>query len=323
MSDPLDLVRDLAPGGEHRPELVERVRTDLMATIDGTTPAGGPLAEPTPIGWRRRRWLVPATAALVLTTAAAAWAVNRPISESTALECRHTGGSAIIDAVTGDPVLDCSNEWWRANGTEPPAMVAYDNGSGGVTVLLATDTAPEGYSELKPGRSLDPSLIHLEAALDDVAGGLSSGCYDETTARDITRNDLDRFGFANWTITVDEARRPDGESLCAYFILDPTMQQVELIGMTASAPGANPFQPYAKELAEELEATCLSLDTAASLARALAVETRVTIDGTSIEFTEQAGMLVINEVEDPAADCALSTVNVGGQVVVTLRGPRS
>ena len=321
MSDPLDLVRDLAPTGEHRPELVERVRNDLMATINDTTPRTNPRSAPTPTGRRvRRGWLVPAAAALVLTTAAAAWALTRTSADSTTLACP---GNSIIDSVTGDPITDCSNEWRRSNGTEPPAMVAYDNGNGGVSVLLATDAVPESFDELEPGPFQNTSLIQLEASLDDAGGGLSAGCYDEQAARDIARNALDGLGLSNWTITVDETRRPDGDSLCAYFDIDPIMEHVELFGITGSTPAANPYETYATVLADQLDETCLNLSEATSVARSLAAETVIMIDGTRIDLTEQAGVLVLNEVDDPAAACTHSAVNVGGRVEVTLRGPSS
>lgn len=321
MSDPLDLVRDLAPAGEHRPELVERVRNDLMATINDTTPRSNERSAPAPSGRRvRRRWLIPAAAVLVLTTAAAAWALARTSKDSTTVACP---GNSIINAVTGDPITDCANEWRRSNGTQPPAMVAYDNGNGGVTVLLAADSAPDGHTELDPGPFQNTSLIQLQASLDDAGSGLSADCYDEQAARDIARNALDQLGLANWTITVDESRRPDGASLCAYFVIDPAMEHVELFGIETSTPQANPYEPYATALAEQLDATCLHLGEAASLARSLAARTVIEIDGTRIDLAEQAEVLVVHEVEDPAAACTSSAVNVGGRVEVTLRGPNS
>ena len=321
MSDPLDLVRELAPAAEHQPELIERVRNDLMATINETAPHhNSPPANP-PKGRRvRRRWMIPAAAAIVLTTAAAAWALTRTSADSTTLQCPD---NAIIDAVTGDPVTDCSNEWRRSNGTEPPDMVAYDNGNGGVTVLAATQSVPEGFVELEPGPFQNTDLIQLEAALDDAGSGLASSCYDEPTAHDIARHELDRLGLASWTVAVDETRPPDGDSRCAYFVVDPSIQQVQLIGIEQATPGSNPYQPYAAALADQLEATCMTLDEAGLLARSLAAETTIVIDGTRIDFTEQAGVLIVHDVDDPTADCTRSIVNVGGRVEVTLRGPTS
>lgn len=321
MSDPLDLVRALAPTTEHQPDLIERVRNELMATINETAPPSDSPSAPRPVNRRApRRWLIPAAAALVLSTTAAAWALARTSADSTTLECP---GNSIIDAVTGDPVTDCSNEWRRSMGTEPPAMVAYDNGNGGVTVLLANDPAPDRYTELEPGPFQRTEFIQLEAALDDAGRGLSSGCYDDDTGREIARRELDRLGLMTWTITIDDLRPPDGQSRCAYHVVDPLTQQVQLIGVEGSTFGSNPYEPYAAALADQLEATCMTVDAASSLARSLAAETAIVIDGTRIDFTEQAGALVVHQLEDPSADCTSSVVNVGGRVEVTLRGPAS
>ncbi len=188
---------------------------------------------------------------------------------------------------------------------------------------MATQSAPGGFIELEPGPFQNTGLIQLEAALDDAGNGLASSCYDETTAHDIARQELDRLGLANWAVVVDETRPPDGDSRCAYFIVDPSIQQVQLIGIEQATHGSNPYQPYAAALADQLEATCMTLDAAGSLARSLAAETTVMIEGTRIGLTEQAGVLIVHEVDDPTADCTRSIVNVGGRVEVTLRGPTS
>jgi hypothetical protein len=312
MSDPLDTVRDLAPPVGAQPELLERVRKDLMATI--TQPPQSDAAS-TPRR-TRRRWAIPIAAAAVLLVAAAGWAILDS-SDSTGLQCP---GNAFIDAKTGDPVLDCSNEWRHYNETEPPPMVAYDNGRGGVAVLLESDAVPDGYTALDPGPFQDAALIELEAALGDVGTGLESECYDDVEATRITRRELDRLGLAHWTVTVDDDRRPDGTTTCATFIPDAQLQQVQLIGL----PGVNapdPFTDYAAALNEELSASCVGLDEAADLARTLAASTEIVVNGTRIDFTEEASVLFIHIVEDPDAACTRANVNVGGRVEVTLRGP--
>lgn len=313
MSDPLDIVQDLAPPVGTKPELLERVRKDLMKTItQPSRPDAGSVLRRT-----RRRWAAPIAAALLLATAAAGWALLRDISDSTELQCP---GNVIIDSVTGDPVLDCSNEWRRSNETEPPPMIAYDNGRGGVVVLPEGDSMPDGYTALDPGPFQNAALIELEATLGNVGTGLESGCYDDVAATRIAQGELDRLELAQWTITVDEDRRPDGYSTCAYFIVDAALQQVQLIGLPGvTAP--DPYSAYAAALDEQLDAACIGLEEAADLARTLAASTEIVVDGTRIEFTEEAGVLFIHIVEDPDAACARADVNVGGRVEVTLRGP--
>lgn len=311
MSDPLDIVRNLAPQVGAQPELVARVRKDFMATITQSPEAASPKR-------RRRRWAIPIAAAALLSTAATAWAVMHDSSDSTALQCP---GNAIIDAVTGDPVLDCSNEWRRYNETEPPPMVAYDNGRGGVSVLVEGEPVPDGYTPIEPGPFQNAALIELEAALNDVGTGLESGCYDDVAATEITQRELDRLELAGWTVAVDDDRRPDGSSSCAYPIVDAALQQVRLIGLHDESNAPDPYSAYSAALNEQLDAGCVGLEDAADLARRLAADTEIVVDGTHIDFTEEAGVLFIHVVEDPDASCTRADVNVGGRVEVTLRGP--
>lgn len=153
MSDPLDVVRDLAPPVDTEAELLERVRNDLMAAIDSSGLTKSPDST-----HRQRRWVALIAAAVALTTATTTWAVTRNSSNSTTVECP----TGIYAAVTGDPVLDCSNNWRRDNNSEPPAMAAYVNSRAGVVVLLATDTTPNGYAPLQPGVFQNTVLIELK-----------------------------------------------------------------------------------------------------------------------------------------------------------------
>ena len=76
---------------------------------------------------------------------------------------------------------DCALQWQRDLGTIPPPLLAYDNGSGGVTVLPRDIKPPAGYERL-PGRSQDVALIQLQQSLDDYVNGLNSRCLDSTAA---------------------------------------------------------------------------------------------------------------------------------------------
>lgn len=319
MSDPLDELRNLAPTVDGQPELLEHVRNDLMTIIERETRSKS--GHPDGLQPRRakRRWTIPIAAALVATTAAAAYAFTVSSSDSTAVECP----TGIYDAVTGDPVADCSNEWRRANNSEPPAMTAYDNGSGGVTVLLADDPIPDEYTVLEPGPFQNSSLIELEASLDDYGTGLSSGCFDEPAARQIIQPDLDRLGLTGWTITVDTSRPANGTELCAAAIVFPEEQQVQIIGLSNEAASSDPYTRFAATLSEQLATECVGMDEAVSLTRALAESTDIRINGANIELTEEAGVLAINAAEDSTATCTRADVNVGGRVEVTLRGPNN
>jgi len=319
MSDPLDAIRNIAPPAERHPELLERVRNDLMSTIsppraEHGAPFDGTLSSPRV----KRRWAIPLAAAVVLTTAASAWAITQYSSDSTAVQCP---GNSIIDAVTGDPVADCTNHWRRFNDTDPPAMIAYDNGNGSITVLDAGDPLPDGYMALELGPAQNTTLIELEAALDDTGEGLSAACYNDSDGHHIARSELDRLGLASWNVTTETAA--DGRVTCAYFYLDPAQQDVVLIALeTEMTTGQDdPYVRFGQQLTNKLEADCLDIAQAADLTRSLAAGTDVVIDGSTIDFTEQAGVLIIHSIDDPTASCTRSDVNVGGALEVTLRGP--
>lgn len=322
MSDPLDELRSFAPPVDDQPELLEDVRNNLMNLIERDAPTTP--AHPDELHPRRtkRRWVVPIAAALVATTAAATFALTRSSSDSTTLQCP-TGiddAISVVDAVTGDPVVDCSNVWRRDHNSEPPAMKAYDNGSGGVTVRLAPDPAPKGDTALDSGSYQNTDLIELESSLDDVGSGLPSGCYDEPAARKISQRELDRLGLSEWAVTVDQKRRPDGASRCAYFVTEPEKKEVQLIGMGSAADGQHPWAPFALQLNTQLATKCVGIDEAAALARTLADNTVVNSGGVDVDL---ANATEINTVEDPTAKCTRANVNVGGMLVVTLRGPKA
>lgn len=189
---------------------------------------------------------------------------------------------------------------------------------------------PAAFTAVPRGIIQDPLVIELQEALEDTGRGLYSECFTAADARTKVRGELDRLGLAEWTVVVDESRRPDGADLCALGWLKPGSKQVELIGMpsrdlgfdTTHPSSQDPFTPYAASLAEELEQRCLTLEEAAEVARELAADTEVVVDGQVIEFREDYN-LGITTVEDATASCTRSTVEVGGSIAVTLRGPSS
>jgi RNA polymerase sigma factor (sigma-70 family) len=232
-------------------------------------------------------------------------------------------GRNYIRAVSGDPVADCASLWHRVIDNDPPPMTAYDNGRGGVSVLLASEPVPAGYTPLQPGPFQDTSIIELQETLEDIGSGLGSACFDEEAARDLTQRQLDRLGLVEWIITVDETRVPDGDLLCANPAVEGEFSQVVLFGTENWFQGApsDPYYGYAASLQDELAARCLPLEQATDLARALAAETRIVVDGAAIAMTQEPWAPILNQAEDPDADCTRATITVGGFVFVSLRGP--
>lgn len=260
-----------------------------------------------------RRSLVLAATLGSLSIAAIAGAVVLSSSSSTSVGC-HTpaGGVSFADAVTGDPVVDCARIWEQETGTQAPPLAAYDNGQGGIEVLPEEEAAPDGWTELDAGTVQDPVLIELEAALDDVADGLTAACHDLRGAREVAAAELARLGLDTWSV-VSERGEADGTDTCTYFYLDAAAQRVVLIPLDGPpAPEDAPYTILARDLAGLLSDDCLSIGEAAAAARRSADDVGL-----------QAPGLVIYEVVDEAAPCTRADVNVGGRVEVTLRGPSS
>lgn len=306
MNDPLTAVKLLAPPGEAHPEILDRVRTDLSALI---------ASSPGSLRRRRRtRLTVALAAAAVLTMATVALALSFDSSRTTSIRCP---GERIIDAVSGDPVLDCREAWRQQEGSEPPAMVAYDNGFGGIDVLVAGEVPPEGYTPLAPGTVQDPAVLELRSALDDVGDGLESGCFDAEAAARIAQEELTRLELDTWTVEFDRTRLPNGVTSCATALVDAQEEQVVIIGL--GGPADDPWRPFADGLRRGLEDRCMGLDEAAGFARDLIGKVDIVVDGQPLDY--DPADLVVHQIEDPDATCTRADIEIGGNVVVTLRGP--
>jgi len=249
---------------------------------------------------RRRRPLVLAVALVVAAaTAATAWAIfGSSARETTSIECVIGGTDTIIPATSGDPAADCALQWQRDLGTTPPPLLAYDNGSGGVTVLPRSQTPPAAYKRL-PGRSQDVALIQLQQSLDDYINGLNSRCLGSSAATSLAQAKLAQFGFTGWTVTV----RNEGSCTNAD-IVDPASQTVTLISTGAASGGETAFQKLADRL-RPLAQQCQSLQAAVASVRGAAKG--LTYD--------------LNTVTDDSLRCASIYETVGGTIFVTVRGP--
>lgn len=320
MIDPVDMVRQVAPPVEAPPELLERVRNDLMTTINRSEHA-----ETKRPSRRRRRWAVPIAAMAVIATAAAGWAAAwRDSPTSIAIECpagpnAKPGDIALMNAVTGDPVVDCADSWRRTYRTDPPPMTAYVDGGGNVRVLLDSEPVPDGYVAREPGQHQDTTLIELHQALDDVATGLWSRCHDEPGARVVTQRVLADLGLTDWTVTVDDDRPPTGLTDCAYVIVRPDQHQVQLFagGTGGGTAVAKEYSDFAVELHDRLSSACLGLDAAADLTRSLAATTEVV----GVGPIDSLPSFALYTIDDPSAACTRVNVTFTSRPEVMLRGP--
>lgn len=259
---------------------------------------------------RRTFVLVAVLASLSLATVG--WAVSNFLAPTTSSVACHLpdGGVSVIDPVTGDPVADCAAHWTRETGEQPPELVAYDNGSGGIEVVPAGTEPSEGWAALEPGVTQDLAVVELEAALADHVTGLPSKCHLADEARQLVDRELGRVGLAGWSVVVERGQA-DGTDTCTYFVMDAQQQTIALIPIDGLvAPDGAPAERFADELDRAFDDDCMTLEQAARRVREVAAEQDI----------DPAG-LMINEVNDEAASCARVDLRVGGRFDVTIRGP--
>jgi hypothetical protein len=260
---------------------------------------------------RRRRRLVLAFAALGLLAiaTAATWAALRPgaARETTSVECVIKGVDTIIPSSSGDPVADCKTEWQREEGTAAPALRAYDNTLGGVTVLPSSETPPSGWKALQ---SQDVALIELQASLDDAIAGLNAGCLDGAAATTLTERKLAEFGFVGWSVALRSAGAGSDSCYDGEYI-DPSSSTVTLIPIGDPATADSTVKSLADEL-RPITQSCESLSAAESDARAAS-------DG--LGLSESARTYELNATTDNSLHCTSIYLTVGGTIFLTLRGP--
>lgn len=261
---------------------------------------------------RQRRLPVLIAAAVVLSGAAVAWAFLASSARDTvAVQCLIQGSDAIIPAASGDPVADCAAQWQRDTGQAAPALVAYDNGHGGVTVLPAAEAPPAGFTRLPAGASQNVAMVEMQQWLDDYVGGLNSDCFDAGAAAQMTQQELTRLGMTGWTVQPPPSS--DLGSCVDTGILDAPSSTVALRAMSGPVPAGSVMARLAAKL-RPIARDCLPLDAAAQQVRSAAGELGLSEDDHGYELTE---------VPDAAARCTSISENVGGTIFLVLRGPSS
>jgi hypothetical protein len=250
---------------------------------------------------RRRRRLVRAVAivALAAIATAATWVVldTGPARETTSVQCLIGGNDAIIPATTGDPAQDCAADYKREFGTAAPALVAYDNGRGGVTVIPRSHKPEAGWKRLVSGQDVD--LIQLQDSLDDYVNGLNSRCLDTAAATALAKAKLAEFGFTGWTVGV----RNRGSCTNGDYV-DPASETVTLIAGDVTTGHETAVRKLADRL-RPVTRECQSLPGAVASVRSAA-------EGVTYN---------LNAVQDNSLRCAAIYETVGGTIFLTVRGP--
>jgi hypothetical protein len=325
---PIDSLRRLAPVSDADAAALFGTagREELLAEV--TRLPFGRGAEPRRVAPRRRRLVLALAAfAVVAVATAATWVVlsNGPARETTSVECVIKGVDTIIPSTSGDPAQDCAVEWKRELGQAAPPLLAYDNGHGGVTVLMRSATPPAGFKRLVAGQDAD--LIQLQNSLDDFVNGLNSSCLGNPGATTLTESKLARFGFTGWIVSSRGASSPgtappaqagtrtaptvksDGNICWNGDIVDPSTQSVTLIASSDQNGGtptslADKLRPIARQ--------CQSLPDAVASVRNAA---------NGLGLSESAKTYELNTATDNSMRCASIYETVGGTIFLTVRGP--
>jgi len=248
---------------------------------------------------RRRLVLAVAIVALAAIATAATWVAldTGPARETTSVQCLIGNNDAIIPSTTGDPAQDCAADYRREFDTAAPALVAYDNGRGGVTVIPRSQKPEAGWKRLVSGQDVD--LIQLQDSLDDYVNGLNSSCLDTAAATALTRAKLAEFGFTGWTVSV----RNQGSCTNTAYV-DPASTRVTLISGDVPTGHETAFQKLADRL-RPITRECQSLPAAVA----------------SVRTAAQGLTYNLNSVEDNSLHCAAIYETVGGTIFLTVRGP--
>ena len=312
MSDLLEKIRQLRPDVfAPDPALLARERDRLMARIAAEA---APVVPRRQVLSRRRRVSLMIALPLVALVGAAAggWALSRDSATATEVACQFDERSMHqIDSSTGDPVADCGAEWRRLFDSSPPALVAFDNGLGGITVVRDGVDVPSSWRPLASDFRQDARLIELDATLSDHGRGLESACTTLAQARTLAEAELARLRLRTWIVS-SERGSADGAATCTTHYLDRDNRRVVLFPLPSSGhPVDAPYRQLARRLSQLMTSGCLTVDAAVARARREAQD---------VGLDEAAGEVLFHTIDGAA--CARITVNVGGRVEVTIRGDR-
>jgi hypothetical protein len=313
----LEELRALAPPPPVRPIATERltrqkemVMREVVRSVEALAPTPGSAPTRRSRRTRHRPVILIAAAFVVLVGTAAGWAlVTSSARDSVAVQCEIPGSSVVIPAASGDPVADCAAQWQRETGGPAPRLVAYGNGLGGITVLPADETPPSGFTPLHAGVTQNVAMVQMQQWLDDYVSGLNAGCYESSTAIEMTQQELGRLGMTGWT--VQPSPTTDGGRCVNTGILDASTMTVSLRAMGGPLPPGSDVERLAVEL-RSIAQDCAPLDATARQVRSAA---------SKLGLSEDARQYELTEVRDDSAPCTRIVENVGGTIFLILRGP--
>jgi hypothetical protein len=135
-------------------------------------------------------------------------------------ECMILGGGAapsgalVVQAITGDPLIDCAAALLQAQGHRPPRLLAaWGNGVQTAVVRPAGSGPPAsgGVWQLLPaGWTVDLHVVELNDQLNDISAGMADGqaCTYAAHAVRVARSLLAADGLHRWHVTLHANNGP-------------------------------------------------------------------------------------------------------------------
>ncbi len=199
------------------------------------------------------------------------------------VECQLTPrDSAIIDTVTGDPVLDCAAAWPSATGgrSAAPPLIAWELGNGIMAAVVQPAAwgppAPSDgttWKRLPAGWTVNLPIVALTDQLNDIAGGLSGapvgpsggpGCTYLSRDVNMVRVLLDADHLGSWKVRVRSSNTGASASRdCRPTTpdIDGDAHTVTLIQTASIAPANQARQQHELTAAARANRTLAALDT--------------------------------------------------------------
>lgn len=216
------------------------------------------------------------------------------------------GGAVGGPFLTGDPVADCAS---YVELTGHPTIVDPVAFWSNYTVWVAPAAQVPDDAERQDDWSQEVAVRELDATLNDWVDGVRSTCTPVEEAVPTVEGVLAEFGFEDLRVRTQGG----GSGECAEAYVDRQRGVVVVLGVEESLASGGwvrtgPVAEIRDGLSAGIAAQCLDLESAEAVAR---------------DVLGRQHHWPLAAIEDPSASCTRVDMEVGGSVLVTLRGPRS
>lgn len=185
--------------------------------------------------WRRRRVVIPVVIAVGLASAAAGYALSRPVRQPLQVACylapRTTALAVIVSSTGASPAAACQPAWHHGplGHTGAPPLFTCVLASGSVAVFPSRTGSPCARLGLASpvGSPVPPAALEeLQRVLrhDEVA---ASGCLQINVARVEAEEAIRSNGIHGWHVVIGTAT-PRGPH-CAGYGIDPVRRVVHVV----------------------------------------------------------------------------------------------